>query len=407
MSSCLYFDDTKLIRDCNNRVVGKLYIPASDIKYVERIERLPESSQIVIDCDKPRSVDQLRAQVEYLRTVKQPEQRSKEWYEMRETCLTASDLAGAIGESTYDKPADILAKKLGVGEPFTGNFATRWGQQYEPVACDIYATREQVTVMEFGLLPHPTIPFLGASPDGICLETGRLLEIKCPPKRVITGVVPRGYEIQMQLQMEVCDLDECDFEECKFEEYFTRNAFEIDNDKGNIMRTRSGLEKGVMVEVYDRLEESKSYRYCPVTASYTEAQKWLERQQRELSSDSRFAYRKDIWWKLVTYSCVKVKRDRVWFQNILPKISSFWGQVCYYKTVPIDVFYRDYNKTPRAVKVLEDEDDDPDETREKGNVSFWSESEDDAPATAITSRREYICRASTPHANVAYLSDSD
>ena len=47
-----------------------------------------------------------------------------------------------------------------------------------------------VTIVEFGLVPHPTFNIFGASPDGICDEDspkefiGRMLEIKCPPKGI-------------------------------------------------------------------------------------------------------------------------------------------------------------------------------------------------------------------------------
>ena len=46
-----------------------------------------------------------------------------------------------------------------------------------------------------------------------------MLEIKCPPKRQFTNEVPRHYWMQMQGQLEVCDLEECDFLECKLVEY--------------------------------------------------------------------------------------------------------------------------------------------------------------------------------------------
>ena len=47
------------------------------------------------------------------------------------------------------------------------------------------------------------------------LRNGRMLEIKCPYSRVINGIVPDNYEVQMQIQLEVCDLEICDF--CKLE----------------------------------------------------------------------------------------------------------------------------------------------------------------------------------------------
>ena len=46
-----------------------------------------------------------------------------------------------------------------------------------------------------------------------------MLEIKCPPKRQFTDEVPLHYWMQMQGQLEVCDLEECDFLQVKIEEY--------------------------------------------------------------------------------------------------------------------------------------------------------------------------------------------
>ena len=42
------------------------------------------------------------------------------------------------------------------------------GIKFEPVATQIYEKRNNVEVIEFGCLPHPYIPYFGASPDGIC-----------------------------------------------------------------------------------------------------------------------------------------------------------------------------------------------------------------------------------------------
>ena len=88
-----------------------------------------------------------------------------------------------------------------------------------------------VKIVEFGLIPHPELSVFGASPDGICDEgspngyTGRMLEIKCPPKRKFTHEVPQHYWMQMQGQLEVCDLEECDFFQVKLEEYDSKDDY--------------------------------------------------------------------------------------------------------------------------------------------------------------------------------------
>ena len=80
-------------------------------------------------------------------------------------------------------------------------------------------------IIEFGLIPHPDFTIFGASPDGICSNdsldefVGRMLEIKCPPKRKFTKTVPKHYWYQMQGQLECCNLEECDFLQVKICEY--------------------------------------------------------------------------------------------------------------------------------------------------------------------------------------------
>ena len=73
---------------------------------------------------------------------------------------------------------------------------------------------------------------------------GRMLEIKNPFSRVINGIPKDEYWIQMQMQLEVCDLDCCDFLETKFTEYESREAFDAD---GDFTESVTGDKKGIMM----------------------------------------------------------------------------------------------------------------------------------------------------------------
>ena len=81
-----------------------------------------------------------------------------------------------------------------------------------------------VELFEFGSIPHPELHMVSASPDGITPK-GVMIEIKVPIKRHITGIPPIYYWIQMQQQMQVCNLDRVDFVECKITEYLNKNDF--------------------------------------------------------------------------------------------------------------------------------------------------------------------------------------
>ena len=96
--------------------------------------------------------------------------------------------------------------------------AFKWGWRYEPVARDLFerCVAEGTVFDGLGRLRHTTLPRLGASPDGLIMtgpRCGRLVEIKCPPTRVLNGSVPVRYYCQMQLQAEVCDVDAVEYVE--------------------------------------------------------------------------------------------------------------------------------------------------------------------------------------------------
>lgn len=139
------------------------------------------------------------------------DQRSEAWLKLRGNMLTASDAASAIGTNSYQTPDDLLLKKCGLGEKFTGNEATEWGTKMEPVAIQLFEEQSGEKVNELGLIPHPDHPWLGGSPDGLT-DTNCLVEIKCPMRRkIIPGQVPLHYQAQIQLCMEIMDVESCFF----------------------------------------------------------------------------------------------------------------------------------------------------------------------------------------------------
>jgi putative phage-type endonuclease len=259
-----------------------------------------------------------KLQVKFLKAIYQPEQRTHDWYEMRKGMITASDIAAVVGECPYGNDRKVLMKKAGLSkDEFTGNFSTEWGVKYEPIACQIYEMRTKSHINAFGLLPHYSnfqpqdefllpITYLGASPDGI-RDDGIMLEIKCPTSREITGIPPRYYWVQMQIQMECCNLDMCHFLECKFTEYALQDDFL------NHLHSNEN-EKGVVA-----LDEAThKYMYLfPLPKKISDIKKWCEEHNGH----------KLTYFELEKYSCVEVKRDSDWFHSVFPKIRSFWREV--------------------------------------------------------------------------------
>ena len=137
-------------------------------------------------------------------------QRTPEWYAVRRDLLTASDAASALDIKPYasyrgSSRAELIRKKV-TDAPLNNMFVAH-GQKYEDEARDLAASVLGETVVDVGLVRHPTLSWLAASPDGVTL-TGKLMEIKCPLKReVVPGQVPHHYLPQLQVQMECCDVD--------------------------------------------------------------------------------------------------------------------------------------------------------------------------------------------------------
>lgn len=144
-----------------------------------------------------------------------PEQRTPGWFAQRNRMVTASEVAAVLGVSKFQSRYQALKNKVGailqnesIGAKFSESHITKWGNTHEDQVRERFCREYNEVAHEVGCIPHPTIPILGASPDGV-LESGALVEIKCPYKRKIDGTVPLQYWHQMQLQMEVCGMDLC------------------------------------------------------------------------------------------------------------------------------------------------------------------------------------------------------
>ena len=311
--------------------------------------------------------------LEKLKKLVLPEQRSEEWYKIREGILTASSLADAIGEGHFCNKDQLLIQKCGGprGEvPFN---IVEWGVMYEPVATTFYEKLNNLTVLEFGLVPHPDFKIFGASPDGICDKDspsdyiGRMLEIKCPPKRVFTSEVPRHYWMQMQGQLESCDLEECDFLQVKFIEYFTEQEYledvYLEDDIIKEGYSSNNLPKGLLLAfILNNLEGNPTikYEYCNFNSSFDSLKEWsanmIDKYQK---SNFKYDNIKFHWWKIDRYECTLVGRDREWWLETQPKIIDFWEDVLHYRKIGIQNFIdekeeKKKQKTTKRIKLKSD-----------------------------------------------------
>lgn len=139
--------------------------------------------------------------------------------------LTAFDRAGRItasmaGAILLHDPTHsqkwawrVITEREPEHDDFTGDLAR--GNEHEPDAVEAAEIELGVIVHEGRFVPHPTLDWLGASPDGFILEpveqAGKVavvefeipVECKCP--RIIHEGVPLHYYDQVQCQLECCD----------------------------------------------------------------------------------------------------------------------------------------------------------------------------------------------------------
>ncbi len=266
-----------------------------------------------------------------LKKLKLPDQRTPEWYALRKKILTASSLGTAIGKCHFQSREELLYSKI-EEVPYIGNEITEWGVKYEDVAIQFYEELYNVKVLDFGLIPHPEFTIFGASPDGICDDTGnldyigRMVEIKCPPKRKFTKSVPEHYGMQVQGQLEVCDLDECDFFQVKLEEYenyqdYCNDNFEID---GSILpgRTKLNYPKGVTITY--KINDKLSYHYCKLNQTENQLNDWIKNSNQENIFEIK-------WWKITRYECTLVERNYDWWIGNIENIQKFYKDLEFYK----------------------------------------------------------------------------
>lgn len=152
------------------------------------------------------------------------EQGSDEWKQARLGHVTASNMADVMskGKGTaeavgrYKYKVKLVAERLTqtAGESFT-NAAMEWGIEQEQFACIEYEASQNVFLERTGFWLHPTIKWLGVSPDRLVGDEG-LIEVKCPNTTTHLGYlfenrVPPDYYKQIQCQLWVTGRKWCDF----------------------------------------------------------------------------------------------------------------------------------------------------------------------------------------------------
>ena len=141
-------------------------------------------------------------------------QRDPDWFKLRAGKFTGSRFADLMART---KTGPAAARKnlivtLAV-ERITGdcvetycNGAMQRGIDLEPLARQAYELEHMVVVQEVDFIQHPTLPFVGCSPDGLVGDDG-MVEIKCPSAAgkhydaLMSGAHAVEYSWQLQGQL--------------------------------------------------------------------------------------------------------------------------------------------------------------------------------------------------------------
>ena len=372
----IYPDVTfNLIIDIFNKKYNAKFILKKELSFENGTNCFPEYNKLYQEVIVPKEYEHLQKQFKKLQDLPQPEQRTPEWFAYRRNRITASDTAAAIDENPYEPQESFIDKKCDPTHKFLDNPNVAWGKKYEFTATGIYQHIFNVEVVEFGALPSDKHELLGASPDGICScktldnkfseKLGTMLEIKCvaPNGRTIETsgeirghICPYYYYLQVQQQLECCDLDLCDFWQCKILEYKSKveylvdkcnNTFHTEGTSGKKVEIDNKIKKGMILEFYphewepefdgDNKEWKSKYIYPPrLDMTEKEYDDWFVRVMNNLETDyadvvKTHYFHKVVYWRLVQSHNQPIKRDKELFARILPVLKETWKKVEYYR----------------------------------------------------------------------------
>jgi hypothetical protein len=288
-------------------------------------------------------------------TAPQVEQHTAEWYAQRRNRLTASEFShildgrrGALLRSKLATDTDDQNRgkaPVAVAQEDGEMNATSWGHRFESVTRDIYELEIAgvKTVNDtMGRLTHRSVSWLSASPDGLVIAgplAGRLVEIKSPKSRQPGEFVPMDYYVQMQIQMEVCDVDAVDFIAAQYAQV------PLQVGRGTWIEDASGCygdyslseSRFLTEEELDKIDAAAWKGRIEVYGYTGDSGSWMYRYSAPVEdlADATFhdpvpdlpLLEHSIWW-LTGWHPRTVLRNSAWWDSIgWPQAQLFWAEV--------------------------------------------------------------------------------
>lgn len=302
------------------------------------------------------TIKQYRSELKVLLQLPLMKQRTTEWFEARKTRLTASDLYDAVKGGNVSirlakKKANIVVDNIN----YNAIPALKWGTMFEPMATRSYSQKmNDINIHDFGLICDTDNKHFGASPDGIN-ELGIMLEIKCPySRKIMDGVIPDKYRMQIQGQLAVCKLKECDYIECIFKSI---------EDEEDYLKLDNTVKHGVIAEFYNSKGEYVYYYSEPnqtpkecLEEITNNRDNYIKDYSDANAANAALKFSKYTYWKLDEMIIQRVIFNANEWVNIIPKINAFWETVEEYKMLPIEIGIKKY-------KFVDDDDDEDNESK--------------------------------------------
>ena len=310
---------------------------------------------------------EVRKCIEYIESLPLVEQKTPEWFRLREGMISASDAGYFLKKCGVARAINSLKIKVGLTSYVSSSAPPLMhGNTYEDVARAIYESRNCVSVTEFGILNSPTL-CIGASPDGIVTNChkdtyecqskyGRLLEIKCPYSREIDNTIKPEYMVQILQQQYTTQLPICDFVELTIVDAYcntTNNNYKpytnlsemledkLDKENPNWESriknknipsdnlNKFGNEKGLIIWYKKKITEvdtRNKYIMYPLTGLYDKLtiEKWIVDTNSDQFKDG-YKYVCCKYWRLDIYSEKTVIYDQNKFEGeYVPLLCNVW-----------------------------------------------------------------------------------
>jgi hypothetical protein len=337
-----------------------------------------------------------------LQTALQTPQKSAAWHHESREMLSGHEFGSILtgGPAEYNTvvakkcvpPADpeeyaAPDQQIVFLTPPEGLSPFKWGWRYEPVARDLFEMEFAGGVVYDGLgrMRHPTLPNLGASPDGLITtgsKVGRLVELKCPISRELNGSIPINYWMQMQLQAEVCNVPAVEYFEVSLGAMLqTAPASEAFERSARTAKLRWVGKICVVAPEEDSSSNTYKYVYSPLFSTsivgLTECQAWTP------PTDAGVVLESTLWWVKDYFTTTVLRNPRWWEAVGHPAYIQFWKDVTEarsdgrYIRIPVPLFVSDSDSDSVGEEVAESDQNAPDNAigvDEKAN----DDSDDDA-----------------------------